>query len=86
MELTFIEEWNVWLPFIGYVRIPIPFTNQLSTWEHIQKTYLNKFPLIWVKFGQSKGLFDWANQNNKHIWYYTEENDVKKLLIQIEGI
>jgi len=78
--------WNVWLPFFGYIRVPIPFTNQLSTWKHIQKTYLNKFPLVWVEFGQSKKLDNWANQNNKDIWYYTEENDVKKLLIQIEGI
>lgn len=78
--------WNVWLPFFGYIRVPIPFTNQLPTWKHIQKTYLNKFPLVWIKFGQSKKLDNWANQNNKDIWYYTEENDVKKLLIQIEGI
>jgi len=54
---SYTKIWNVWLPFFSYVRIPIPFTNQLSTWKHIQKTYLNKFPIVWVKFGQSKSLF-----------------------------
>ena len=73
--------WNVF----GW-RIQIPFTNQLSTWKHIQKTYLNKFPIVWVKFGQSKKLIKWAKGNDKNIWYYTEECNANKLIEQTNGI
>ena len=73
--------WNIF----GW-RIQIPFTNQLSTWKHIQKTYLNKFPIVWIKFGQSKELIKWAKENDKNVWYYTEECNVNKLIGQINGI
>ncbi|KKR55857.1 MAG: hypothetical protein UT94_C0055G0005 [Candidatus Uhrbacteria bacterium GW2011_GWF2_40_263] len=73
--------WNIF----GF-RIQIPFTNQLSTWKHIQKSYLNKFLIVWIKFGQSKKLNEWARQNGKDVWYYTEEINVSKLIEQINGI
>jgi len=78
--------WNLHIPFIGYVRIPLFWINQLSTWKHIEKTYLNKFPFVWVKFGQSKKLTEWAKENGKDVWYYTEEKDVNKLIQQINSI
>jgi len=79
--------YNAIFNFFGW-RIPIPFTTQLSTWIHIRDTYLNKFPICWVKLGQraQKNLIEWAKANGKEVWIYTEETDVNKLVKAISEL
>jgi hypothetical protein len=61
----------------GWFRLSLFWTNQLSTWEHIRKTYINEFPFVWVHLTKNEKDFDelkqWAVKYNKGIWVYCPE-------------
>lgn len=54
------------------IRIPLWWTNQMPTWEWMQKEFGDKFSVCWIKKGQKDfdKLVEWAVKNKKEIWIY----------------
>ena len=59
------------------LRIPLFWTNQIKTWEWMQKEFGNWFKVCWISIDKNKNdyqeLIQWAKDHNKEVWIYIED-------------
>ena len=69
-----------------FFRLPVPFTNQISTWEKMQKEFGDRFNVCWINIDKNKGdydkLIEWAYDNGKEVWIYCEDYLSKEDIIK----
>ena len=73
------------------IRIPLFWTNQIKTWEWLEKEFGNRFKVCWINIDMNKKDYDklisWANTHSKDIWLYVEpEVTVNNLINQIHNL
>ena len=95
ITLTYTAYRDMWFNFYdcGWdFRIPAWFgliaTNQIKTWEWMQKEFGDRFSICWINLTMNKDkkeLIEWAEAHNKETWLYVEYNMTIKEILKISN-